>query len=126
MGSLERFFGVLLEHTGGDFPLWLAPVQMRLLPVSDNAIPFCDEVAALAHAIGVRMEVDNSQQRLAKKIRIAEREKIPLMAVVGEIEEHTRTLAVRARKGGDLGSYDIDDLFTKITAAVATGVDKHV
>ena len=99
-GSIERFFGILTESTAGEFPLWLTPVQMRLLPVTDAAREFCSKVAQQAkRQYGLRVEVDNGNDRLAKQIRNAETSKIPNMAVVGEAEMEGNTLAVRSRKG---------------------------
>eukprot|EP01036_Dinobryon_divergens_P026560 gene26560-35228_t len=101
-GSLERFFGVLLESSAGDFPLWLAPTQLRLLPVVDEVRPYCEQIAALASQLGLRVEVDKSGNRLAKLIRSAEQEKVPVTAVVGLRERDTSTLSLRARKVGEL------------------------
>lgn len=113
-GSLERFFGVLTENCAGDFPLWLAPTQMRLLPVSEQHLPFCEQVAADARRRGLRIEVDRSGERLGKLIRNAEAEHIPLMAVVGEKEVEARMLAVRARHGGDLGRLGVEDALRRV------------
>lgn len=109
-GSLERFFGILVENTAGDFPLWLAPVQLKLLPVTDSVQDFCYEIAAKAKKLGLRVEVDRGNERLGKQIRNAEQARIPIMAVVGVKEMDTQTLAVRSRKAGDLGSFDVDNL----------------
>lgn len=98
-GSIERFFGILVESTAGDMPLWLAPVQMRLLPVTDQAQEWCRDLAKRARKMGLRVEVDRGSERLAKQIRNAEQARIPIMAVVGEAEMGSDTLAVRSRKG---------------------------
>lgn len=123
-GSVERFFGVLIESTAGDFPLWLTPTQLRLLPVTDAARDFCHEVNAKAKAAGVRCEVDPGKERLAKQIRNAETQRVPLMAVVGEKEMASGKLAIRARgQRGDLGSVDVDTfLQTVVDAATVDDV----
>lgn len=113
-GSIERFFGILIENCAGDFPFWLAPTQLRLLQVTDAVQDFCQDVAAQARKHGVRVEVDRGNERLAKQIRNAEQERIPIMAVVGVKEMETNTLAVRSRKEGDLGSFAIPDLLAEL------------
>eukprot|EP01040_Poterioochromonas_malhamensis_P025040 gene25040-31136_t len=82
-GSLERFFGVLIENTKGEFPFWLAPVQLKLLPVVEDAVPYCEEVQKTFASSGLRVEIDRSGNRIAKLIRSASEEKIPITAVVG-------------------------------------------
>ena len=113
-GSIERFFGILIENCAGDFPLWLAPVQLRLLPVTDAVHEFCADVAKKAQRKGIRIEVDRGNERLAKQIRKAEQERVPIMAVVGMKEMESNSLAVRSRKLGDLGSFSVDDLLTEL------------
>lgn len=113
-GSLERFFGILIENCSGDFPFWLSPTQLRLLPVTDAVQDFCLEVAQKARAQGVRVEVDRGNERLAKQIRNAEQQRVPVMAVVGMKEMETNQLAVRSRKLGDLGSFRVDDLVAEL------------
>ena len=110
-GSLERFFAILLESVGGALPLWLAPMQLRLLPVTDEAREYCKAVMAKAKKRGLRCEVDPGKDRLNKQIRNAEQQRVPLMCVVGEQETSTGKLAVRARGRGDLGKIDVDTLF---------------
>ncbi|KAG7583441.1 Aminoacyl-tRNA synthetase class II [Arabidopsis suecica] len=119
LGSLERFFGVLIEHYAGDFPLWLSPVQVRVLPVTDNQLEFCKEVSKKLRACGVRAELCHGE-RLPKLIRNAETQKIPLMAVVGPKEVETGTVTVRSRFGGELGTIHVDDFINKINIAVET------
>jgi threonyl-tRNA synthetase len=113
-GSVERFFGILVENCAGDFPLWLAPVQLKLLPVTDSVKDYCYEVAAMAKKMGVRVEVDRGAERLAKQIRNAEQQRVPIMAVVGIKEMESGKLAIRSRKEGDLGSFSIHDLMAEI------------
>jgi len=99
-GSIERFFGILVENTAGDFPVWLSPVQLKVLPVTDDFRPFCEDVVKKAKALGIRAEIDSSDDRLGKMIRNAELEKIPVVAVVGQKEIDSNQLAIRTRKGG--------------------------
>ncbi|MBW4572008.1 MAG: threonine--tRNA ligase [Tolypothrix carrinoi HA7290-LM1] len=118
-GSLERLIGILIEEYAGDFPLWLAPVQARLLPVSDEFLPFTKEVAAKMQALGIRAEVDLSGDRLGKLIRNAEKQKIPVMAVVGAKEVESNSLSIRTRASGELGSIPVDEVMEKMKEAIA-------
>ncbi|MBS9382851.1 MAG: threonine--tRNA ligase [Dolichospermum sp. BR01] len=117
-GSLERLIGILIEEYAGDFPLWLAPVQIRLLPVGDLQLDFTKEVAAKMVALGIRAEVDTSGDRLGKLIRNAEKDKIPVMAVVGAKEVETNSLSIRTRASGELGVIIVDEVVNKITEAI--------
>ncbi|CAM9470459.1 unnamed protein product [Heterosigma akashiwo] len=123
-GSLERFFGILVENSAGDFPLWLAPVQMRLLPVTDKVMDFCLQVKAevARTASGWRWI---GADRLAKQIRNAEQQKIPIMAVVGEKEVEERTLSLRARKGGDLGALPLEQVYSLFSEAIASSKELY-
>ncbi len=118
-GSLERLIGILIEEYAGDFPLWLAPVQARLLPVSDEFLPFAKEVVAKMQELGIRAEVDTSGDRLGKLIRNAEKGKIPVMAVVGAKEVESDTLSVRTRASGELGSIAVSEVIDKMRDAIA-------
>jgi threonyl-tRNA synthetase len=109
-GSLERFFGILVENYAGDFPLWLAPIQVRLLPVSDGQRDYAKGVAQTLKQQGYRVEVDASGDRLGKQIRTAELEKIPVVAVVGKREVEQQTLSVRTRQDGDSGALGLTEL----------------
>ncbi|MTJ13428.1 threonine--tRNA ligase [Anabaena sp. UHCC 0187] len=117
-GSLERLIGILIEEYAGDFPLWLAPVQIRLLPVGDLQLDFTKEVAAKMVALGIRAEVDTSGDRLGKLIRNAEKDKIPVMAVVGAKEVEANSLSIRTRASGELGVITVDEVMNKITEAI--------
>lgn len=119
-GSLERFFGILVENYAGDFPLWLAPIQLRLIAVSEDQLPYAHEVATLMQRSGLRVQVDNSGDRMAKQIRKAELEKIPIMAVVGAKEVEANSLSIRTRKHGDLGVIPTNEVIEKILAAVTS------
>ncbi|KAF9588176.1 hypothetical protein IFM89_007865 [Coptis chinensis] len=117
LGSLERFFGVLIEHYAGDFPLWLSPIQTRVLPVTDTQLEYCNQVTRTLKDNGIRAEVSHGE-RLPKLIRNAEKLKIPLMAVVGPKEVDTHSVTVRSRFGGELGTMSIDDFVSRIKFAI--------
>jgi threonyl-tRNA synthetase len=116
-GSLERFFGVLIESTAGDFPFWLAPVQLRLLPVSDDFRPFCERVLATALDAGVRAEIDAGGRSLSKQIKVANEEKVPILAVVGRKEVESSSLTLARRKGGDSGPMPIAEAIARLAEA---------
>ncbi|KAG4916425.1 hypothetical protein JHK87_053982 [Glycine soja] len=113
LGSLERFFGILIEHYAGDFPLWLSPIQARVLPVTDAQLEYCNVVTNKLKMYGIRAEVCHGE-RLPKLIRNAEKQKIPLMVVVGSKEVETETVTVRSRFGGELGTMPVDDFIDRI------------
>ena len=119
-GSLERLIGILIEEYAGDFPLWLAPIQMRLLPVSDAHRDFAQEVATKLQALGVRAEADNSRERLGKMIRNAEKQKIPVMAVIGDKELESNSLSIRTRASGELGALPVAEVTERLTNAIAS------
>jgi threonyl-tRNA synthetase len=109
LGSLERFMGVLIEHYAGAFPLWLAPVQMVMIPVADRHIPYAKEVAEKLIAQGFRVEVDERNERMQAKIRDAQLQKIPYMLVVGDKDQAASTVSVRKRSGEDLKAKTLDE-----------------
>lgn len=114
MGSLERFFGILIEHYSGNFPLWLAPVQVKILPVTASFIPYAEKILQMCKMNRIRAEINTSQDTLGKKIRMAEGEKVPVLAIVGEKEQATETIAVRLHKKGMLGNMPVQDFIKKI------------
>mgnify|MGYP001042424446 CR=1 FL=1 len=116
-GSMERFFGVLIEHYGGAFPVWLAPVQARLIPIADRHVAYAREVAARLKEAGLRVEVDDSTQRMNAKIREAQLQKIPYMLVVGDREMANGMVAVRLRTGEDKGPMPVEE-FLKMACRV--------
>jgi len=118
-GSLERLIGILIEEYVGDFPLWLVPVQIRLLPVSDVQLDYAQSVAAQLRSQGIRAEVDTSGERLGKMIRNAETQKIPIMSVIGAKELESNSLSVRTRASGELGMIAVAEVLEKIQAAIA-------
>jgi threonyl-tRNA synthetase len=118
-GSLERLIGILIEEYAGDFPLWLAPIQIRLLPVTEEYAVFARQVAAQMQLLGIRAEVDESRERLGKMIRNAEKEKIPVMAVVGAKEVEANALSIRTRASGELGAIVVDQVLEQLKTAIA-------
>ncbi|MDQ2097616.1 MAG: threonine--tRNA ligase [Tychonema bourrellyi B0820] len=119
-GSLERLIGILIEQYAGDFPLWLAPIQVRLLPVSNEFLPFAKEVAAKMKALGMRAEADESSERLGKLIRNAEKDKIPVMGVVGAKEVESNSLNIRTRASGELGAISVDEVIGRLQVAISS------
>ncbi len=109
LGSLERFMGILVEHTAGAFPVWLAPVQVAILPITDRAHAFSTEAAARAKAQGLRADLDLRNESLKAKIRDAQLAKVPYMLVIGDREAEAGTVSVRHRHRGDLGVQSLDD-----------------
>ncbi|MEG4817145.1 threonine--tRNA ligase [Microcoleus sp. K5-D4] len=119
-GSLERLIGILIEQYAGDFPLWLAPVQVRLLPVSAEFLPFAKEVAAKMKALNIRAEADEDSERLGKLIRNAEKDKIPVMGVVGAKEVEANSLNIRTRASGELGAISVDEVIRRLQEAISS------
>ncbi len=123
-GSLERLIGILIEEYAGDFPFWLAPVQVRIVQVSETQLPYAKEVAQKMRSLGIRAEADTSGERMQKQIRNAEKEKIPVMAVVGEKEVESNTLSIRLRAAGgqskDIGAIPVAEVIERMKEANAT------
>ena len=113
LGSIERFIGVITEHFAGAFPLWLAPGQIRLLPIADRHIPYLEEVKEKLEAQGFRCEIDARSEKIGYKIREAQMQKTPYMLVVGDRDVENRTVAVRQYKGGDLGAMTVEAFLEK-------------
>ena len=109
LGSVERFIGILIEHYAGDFPLWLAPRQIVVIPVGESHRDYAREVAARLQAEDFRVEVDDRDEKVGYKIRDGETGRVPYMLVVGDKEAEAGTISVRRRKEGDLGSMSLDD-----------------
>jgi threonyl-tRNA synthetase len=118
-GSVERFFGILVEHYAGAFPVWLAPVQATVLPITDRQTAYAREVAAKLGEAGVRVTVDDRSEKVNAKIREAQLQKIPYMLVVGGREAEAGQVAVRHRRRGDLGTSDTGEFVAKISAEIA-------
>ncbi|MBL6794363.1 MAG: threonine--tRNA ligase [Synechococcus sp. BS307-5m-G36] len=109
-GSLERFFGIMTENYAGDFPFWLAPEQIRLLPVTDDVQPYAEQVLNQLKTAGIRATIDQSGDRLGKIIRTGEQMKIPVLAVIGAKEAEQNAVSLRSRRDGDLGVTSVDAL----------------
>jgi threonyl-tRNA synthetase len=117
-GSIERFFAVLLEHYAGAFPAWLAPVQAVGIPIADEHVPYLQEVAARLRAEGIRVEVDASDDRMQKKIRNAQKQKVPFMLLAGDEDISKDAVSFRYRDGSQNNGVSIDDAVAEIVAAV--------
>ena len=107
LGTHERFIGFLLEHYAGKFPVWLAPLQVKILPISDKFLEYAEKVQKQLQKAGVRVEIDDRQEKIGKKIRDTELMRVPYMLVVGEKEMNENKLAVRRQGKGDIGVQDI-------------------
>ena len=123
MGSIERFFAILLEHYAGAFPVWLAPVQAVLVPVADRHLPYLEEVASRLRAAGVRVELDASDDRMQKKIRNASMQKIPYVLIAGDEDESARTVSFRMRDGSQDNGVPLDAAVAKILEAIESKAD---
>ena len=119
LGSVERFLGILIEHTAGDFPVWLAPVQAVVIPVSDKFADYGRSVAARLSADGFRVESDDRNEKLGARIRHAEMQKVPYMLIVGEREQASGSVSPRKRKAGDLGSRSLDEFSAALAGEAA-------
>ena len=108
-GSIERFIGILIEHYAGKFPMWLAPVQVKLLPIADRHFEYANEVKAKLEAVGLRVSVDSRNEKIGYKIREARMQRVPFMLIVGDNELAEKTLSVRSRDDGDLGAKAVDE-----------------
>ena len=120
LGSLERFFGVLIEHYAGAFPVWLSPVQAVIIPIADRHHAYAGEVLAKLQAAGVRAELDDAGERMNAKIRRAQLQKVPYMLVIGDREAESKTVSVRLRTNEDLGGMAVGELIARIQELVAT------
>ena len=118
LGSLERFIGCLIEHYGGAFPIWLAPVQVNIIPIADRHIDYARTVAEQVKASGIRVTVNETSERMNAKIRDAQLQKIPYMLVVGDREQEANAVAVRLRTEEDLGDMQIDDVIQLVLTKI--------
>ena len=119
-GSIERFIGILIEHFAGAFPTWLAPVQVKVLPISDKYMDYAEKVKAALDAENIRAEVDTRSEKIGYKIREAQTHKIPYMLVVGQKEEEENTVSVRSRFAGDEGASSLDGFIEKLQKEIAS------
>jgi threonyl-tRNA synthetase len=118
-GSLERFIGILIEHVAGAFPLWISPIQVRILPISDKHHAYAKEVLATLRDAGIRAELDAASETLGKKIRNATLEKIPYVFVIGDKEVETKTVTIESRDSGKLGAKDAAEALSFLADQIA-------
>jgi len=118
LGSMERFFATLIEHYAGDFPVWIAPVQVQLITIAEAQVPYAQEIRTLLLDLGIRVEADLREEKMGAKIRDAEMLKIPYMLVLGRQEVENRTVSVRSRKKGNEGTLPLDGFVQKLVAEI--------
>jgi threonyl-tRNA synthetase len=119
-GSMERFVSILIEHFAGDFPLWLAPLQMKVLPIADEFNEYASSIEKKFFDAGVRVEVDDRSDKIGGKIRDAENAKIPYMLIVGAREKEDGTVSVRRHKSGDIGTFSLDEFFRTVRDEISS------
>ena len=125
-GSIERFIGILIEHFAGAFPTWLAPVQVKVLPISEKYEAYANSVKAALDEAGIRAEIDMRSEKIGYKIREAQMKKIPYMLVVGQQEEAEGKVAVRSRFMGDEGAIALNEFISNIKEEIATRIQRPV
>jgi threonyl-tRNA synthetase len=113
-GSIERFIGILIEHFAGKFPVWLSPVQVKILPITERQTDYVNELCKKMKELGIRVEADLRNEKIGYKIREAQMEKVPYMLVVGEKEAEAGQVAVRRRDKGDIGAVSADEFIATI------------
>ena len=118
LGSIERFFGVIIEHFGGSFPTWLAPVQVAVIPVSEKYIDYAKKVFAELKENNIFVELDERNEKIGYKIRDWETQKVPYMLIVGEKEQESEMVSVRMHGQGDKGSVKLDEFIENITEEI--------
>jgi threonyl-tRNA synthetase len=118
LGTHERFIGFLLEHYAGKFPLWLAPLQVKILPISDKFNPFAESLKEQLLSAGIRCELDDRSEKIGKKIRDTELQKVPYMFVIGEKEVNENVVSVRRQGKGDTGQFPISEIITNLTSEI--------
>ena len=117
-GSIERFIGILIEHYAGAFPVWLAPVQVKILPIADVHIEYAKKVQEEFAKKGIRAELDDREEKIGYKIREAQLEKVPYMAIIGDKEVEANAIGLRSRSEGDLGQIGLVEFEEKIAKFV--------
>ena len=125
-GSIERFIGILIEHFAGAFPTWLAPVQVKVLPISEKHMDYAEKVLGALKDAGIRAEVDSRAEKIGYKIREARLQKIPYMLVVGAKEEEEGKVAVRSRFLGDEGAKSLDEFIASIKEEISNRENRKV
>jgi threonyl-tRNA synthetase len=118
-GSMERFIGILTEHYAGAFPVWLAPIQARLVPITERHHEYANSLAQQLKKSGIRVDVDARSEKMGYKIREGQMQKIPYLLVVGDKEVESHTVSIRRRKEGDEGSQGVDEFITQLTRMIA-------
>ena len=118
LGTHERFIGFLLEHYAGKFPLWLAPVQVKVLPISDKFNQYASDITQQLLKVGIRAELDDRGEKIGKKIRDTELLKVPYMFVIGEKEQSEGAVSVRRQGKGDTGQCPISEIITTLTSEI--------
>ncbi len=117
-GSIERFFGILVEHYAGAFPPWLAPIQVVGIPIADHHVPYLDEVAVRMRRRGIRVQVDSGADRMQKKIRTAQQQKVPYMLLAGDDDVAAGAVSFRYRNGEQRNGVPIDEAIDEVAAAI--------
>jgi threonyl-tRNA synthetase len=119
LGSMERFFGVLIEHFGGAFPVWMAPVQVVVIPIADRHLEYAREVARQIRAEGMRVELDERSERMNAKIRDAQKQKVPYMLVIGDNEMKAGQVSVRVRDGSQQNNIPLSEFVARAKAKIS-------
>ena len=117
-GSIERFIGILIEHYAGMFPTWLAPVQVKVLPISEKFVEYGEKIKAELDAAGIRVQLDNRDEKIGYKIREARNERVPYMLIVGEKDMEANKVSLRSRANGEEGQFDIADVIARVTKEI--------
>jgi threonyl-tRNA synthetase len=124
LGSMERFFGVLIEHFGGAFPVWMAPVQVVVIPIADRHFEYAHEIAKQLRAEGLRVEVDERTERMNAKIRDAQNQKVPYMLVLGDKEMNECQVSLRVRDGSQQNNIPLGEFLTRAKDKIAKRVNE--
>jgi len=119
-GSIERFIGILTEHFAGAYPTWLAPVQVKMLPIADRHLDRIYEIKKQLDAAGIRVEVDDRSEKIGFKIRSAQLEKVPYMLIVGDKDIENNTVSVRSRKDGEKGAMSVESFIMDLVEEIET------
>jgi len=125
LGSMERFVGTLIEQYAGAFPLWLAPTQVVIIPISEKNLEYSESIKTLLLNKNVRVMVDRDNETLGKKIRVAEMQKIPYIVVIGQKEEEHNIISVRERKVGDIGNFSVNDFVARLEMEIKDKIIKE-
>ena len=118
-GSIERFIGILIEHFAGKFPVWLSPVQVKVMPITERQAAYAKEVYEMLKAKGIRVKLDDRNEKIGYKIREAQMEKVPYMLIVGEKEAEAGLVAVRRRDKGDMGAVSAGEFLSTLLQEIA-------